>query len=225
MIPKSRVLTTQQNPLELLKSEHKDLTSVRPLDLRGEITTWQYDAKNCLRIWFRMLEHGILVKELVHAVQGWAKVLLAYASALAFEESYPAGVCKGTPSILQGYWWLTDALRSIGMWSHDDDGCVVSVSEKVASSMLGALDLEQRHCVLYHRPLCTLGGAVRYRYRLGEDVRVGPYCGKSAVRELTTRIKKALKKHRNPEYRKNLLRKMESKNYGRGSIRAGYRKA
>ena len=68
VIPKSKVLTTSESPLDVIRRSVKDFTKVQPLALRGEITTWQYDAKHCITLWYRMIDNDIWSRRLFKAL-------------------------------------------------------------------------------------------------------------------------------------------------------------
>jgi len=224
-MPKSRVLTTQTSPLERLRAEIKDISRIQPLALRGEITTWQYDAKNCIAIFYRVIDNELYSRRLLSAIKNWAKFLLTYASALGFDEEYPTSLCIGRPTILQGYYWLSLALRSIGMFEFNAHGISFAIDSRISEIMLDPLGYKLRLCALYHAPLHKFNGAVRYRCEFDGTTRLSGWCGKGAIVRLCIKIERAVRKHRNPKYRKDILDKMRSKKYNEGRIRAGYRKA
>lgn len=226
-VPKSRVLTTSMSPLLLLRNEVKDITKIQPLALRGEITTWQYDAKNCIRLWYRMIDGQIYSHKLYNAIQAWAKRLLVYSSALGFEEEYPASIQKGRPSVLQGYYWLAKSLRNIRMqqwsdWRIQD----FRVERKLDASLLSTHDKkEETLCVLHHNALSGYDYAVRYRCIVDGVEQISKWVGSNSLKRLIDKINRAVKRHRDPEYRKKILDKMRSKQYGSRKIRPGYSKA
>jgi len=226
MIPKSRVLTMSADPLERLRTEIKDITKIQPLALRGEITTWQYDAKNCIALHYRMVDSNVWSRGLFEAIKKWAARLLTYASALGFGEEYPGTITKGRPGLLQSYWYLTHELRRIRLlsWS-DQDVHNFHRERKVDISVFKTQGNRYATCALCHDALSGYDFAVRYRCTIGGVTRTSEFVGESSLQYLISKINKAVKKHRNPEYREVILEKMRSKNYGDGKLRPGYRKA
>jgi hypothetical protein len=173
-----------------------------------------------------MVDNNVWSRELFEAVTKWAARLLTYASALGFEGRYPATLCKGRPGILQGYWYLTRELRRISLLSWGDQKvCEFRVDRKVDRSMLETLGKRRERCVLYHSPLCGHDYGVRYRCTVDGSVRLSGWCGSDSLKKLVKKINRAVKKHRNPEYRETILEKMRSKKYGERKLRPGYRKA
>ena len=213
-------------PLERLRHDPKDITKIQPLALRGEITTWQYDAKNCILLYYRMIDGNIWSHNLFNALVRWAHVLLVYASALGFEEKYPADMCIGRPNILQGYWYLTAALRNIRMqkWS-DYKISEFRIERKVDNAVLRTSIKGQSRCALCYNPLSKHDAAVRYRCRVGRTTQLSSFVGETSLRKLVSKINRATKKHSDSKYRNSLIEKMRSKKYGSSKLRAGYRKA
>jgi hypothetical protein len=224
VIPKSKVLVTSADPLERLRTEVKDFTKIQPLALRGEITTWQYDAKNCIALHYRMVDNNVWSRELFEAIGKWVARLLNYASALGFEEQYPASLCKGRPNVLQGYYYLTQELRRIRVleWSSQRVQRF-HMERRVDPKMLEAQS--RGRCALHHNALSGYDYAVRYRCRLDGVEQNSAFCGSNSLKRLVKKINKAAKKHRNPAYREGIMEKMRSKEYVDRQLRPGLRKA
>jgi hypothetical protein len=214
------------DPLKRLRCEVKDFTKIQPLALRGEITTWQYDAKNCIALHYRMIDGDVWSHELFRAIKKWATRLLTYADVLGFDSSYPAAICHGKPTVLQGYWYLSEELRRIVLLEWSDFGVQeFRLDTKVDICLLDTYpDIPQR-CGLHHDALSRYDSAVRYQATVGGVRKVSAWIGNKSLRILTGKINRAVKRHRDSEYRNKLIKMMRSKKYGERKLRPGYRKA
>lgn len=226
LTPKSKIVVRSIDPLKQLRAEVKDLTKIQPLALRGEITTWQYDAKNCIRLHYRMVDCNVWSRELFDAVSRWAARLLTYASALGFGKNYPASLCRGRPNILQGYWYLTKELQCIRLqtWSSKKvQGFYIE--RKMDPSLPQTSGKGLSTCALHHDALSRYDYAIRYRCRVDGVIQNSELIGSTSLKRLIKKINKAVKKHRNPAYRETILEKMRSKEYVDRKLRPGFRKA
>ena len=225
-LPKSQILIASDDPLKRLRCEVKDFTKIQPLALRGEITTWQYDAKNCIALHYRMVDGNVWSHELFRAIKKWAARLLTYAEVLGFGDSYPGAICVRKPTVLQGYWYLFSELRRIRLLEWSDYGVSkFRVSAKVDIPVLETYPDIPERCGLHHNALSQYDFAIRYQATVGGVRTLSTWLGHKSLRILTGKIDRAVKRHRDSEYRNKLIRMMRSKKYGERKLRPGYRKA
>ena len=212
--PKSSKSYISEDPAGVLRRSRKDLSKMKPLHLRGEITTWQYDAKNCAIIYYRIKSCTIFSPDLVKAVKDWAERLLFYAAIMEFPVIFPCYIVNGLPSIHQGYWWLIEILTEITEYQRPDVLYKLYAKETAYWPML--------YSSLTHVPFKIPDSTITYYFQ--DDKGRSHYGGtllKGELKHVTQKIKKALKRHRNPDYRAKIILKMKEKQYDKQKRRIG----
>lgn len=217
--PKSRSMISVETFADILNQEVRDLSNILPLALRGEITTWQYDAKNCLSLYYRMKRGNIWSPRLFRALQAWATRLLSYSYELGFDaEHCPSRLVIGNASIHEGYYWVVNELKSLAMMRWQD---FKASHFQVAIKMpIHLIKTGKIYCSLLHNQLEQYKHAVKYSTHLSGMLIIShDWVGDIALIKIIKKIEKAVKKHRNPKFRQHLVESMREKVYDRTKLR------
>ena len=98
--------------LQLLE-EWKPIKKLRVLSLNERKVSWVEDAKNCARIYSRMLQARAVCPKLLPLLSRWASRLLKYAEDYGFGNATGTHLVGARPSILESNIWLYRLLVEI----------------------------------------------------------------------------------------------------------------
>jgi len=98
--------------LQLLE-EWKPIKKLRVLSLNERKVSWVEDAKNCARIYSRMLQAKAVCPKLLPLLSRWASRLLKYAEDYGFGNATGTHLVGARPTILESNIWLYRLLIEI----------------------------------------------------------------------------------------------------------------
>ena len=98
--------------LQLLE-EWKPIKKLRVLSLNERKVSWVEDAKNCARIYSRMLQAKAVCPKLLPLLSRWASRLLKYAEDYGFGNATGSHLVGTNPNILEANIWLYRLLIEI----------------------------------------------------------------------------------------------------------------
>lgn len=98
--------------LQLLE-EWKPIKKLRVLSLNERKVSWVEDAKNCARIYSRMLQAKAVCPKLLPLLSRWAGRLLEYAKDYGFGPAPDAHLVGASPNIIESNVWLYRLLIEI----------------------------------------------------------------------------------------------------------------
>lgn len=96
-----------------LLEEWKPIKKLRVLSLNERKISWVEDAKNCARIYSRMLQAKAVCPKLLPLLSRWASRLLKYAEDYGFECASGGHLIGTSPNIIESNIWLYRLLLEI----------------------------------------------------------------------------------------------------------------
>lgn len=208
-----------EDPKAILWSSNKNLYSTKVLSFRGEITTWQYDAKNCAILYFRMIKFGVFSSRLHKNLQNWAGMLLFYARHFGFTDSYSSEIIIGRPTIKQSYHWLVELLNKIKDTSLADLNEGHSIDKFFINAKVQTEFCSAKRCALLYAPSDKYKFMLEYAFTSNGVKNISRWFGDKSLNKMCIKIERSIKKHRNPLTRKDLLKTIKDKEYGKEKLK------
>ena len=137
--------------LQLLE-EWKPIKKLRVLSLNERKVSWVEDAKNCARIYSRMLQAKAVCPKLLPLLSRWASRLLKYAEDYGFGCATGAHLVGTSPNILESNIWLYRLLIEIEYTKSSDKIYLTPVKSFYWSALdLGSTFIEDtKGCSITH---------------------------------------------------------------------------
>ena len=209
MLPPAQSIKVQANLRDRFLEERKPIVKLRVLSLNDRSLSWIEDAKNCSRIYIRMLGSRAICPRILPLLSQWADLLLDYASFYGFGNP-DIMLVKRKPSIYQSNEWLRRMLIEIKETPDADAlyGRMVTGfrPEEIREGKKGA-------CCITHKPFKPSSKAVTWLTTLEfKQNMTDSYDSLPTERDvfkwLERLVKQGLKRHRRLGYRQNLKAKI-----------------
>ena len=209
MLPPKQSEKVLCNLRDRFMEERKAIRKLKVLVLTERPLSWIEDAKNCARIYVRMLQSRAVCPRILPLLSHWAQLLLDYAPAYGFG-SPEISLIKRTPSPFQANEWLRRLLIEI----RDIRNAEELYGRMVTSFRVESNVDDKGLCAVTHR---QVRNRVIWRTVLDDNTEVmSQPVGCTAFLMLEQTIHQGLKRHRRIGYCQGLFRKIiERKQHGR----------
>jgi len=205
------------NLRDLFLEEKKPIRKLRVLALNERSVSWVEDAKNCARIYSRMLLSRAICPRILPLTAIWAQFLLDYSSAYGFGENIQ--LIKRTPTVFQTNEWLRRLLIEIRDMDHADKiyGRMVTRFGPDVTDLGRVVGVTDPLCGITHLPMKNFESATWWITELenGKKIYSKP-TGTDVFKWVEKMIKQGLKRHRRMGYCQALDKRIRVRNRRNG---------
>jgi len=211
--PPAQLQRQSINLRESFLQERKPILKLRVLALNIKPMSWIQDAKNCVRIYSRMLQSRAVCPRVLPLLSQWSSYLLEYAPDYGFGDPNIQFV-KRRPSIFQSYEWLRrllleiqvmdDAAKIYGRmvtgfhWCAMDKGSVIAITDPI--------------CTISHKSMKNIEHGVWWKTILDNGKEIDSLATDAHVfRWIEKMIRQGLRRHRRDGYRANLSKSIRAR--------------
>lgn len=188
--------------------EFKPIKRLRVLAISEKISSWNYDAKTCARIYSRMIKYNYTPPSLMPLMSKWAEYLLEYAE--AFEIGTQGMLLDGTAKWQANSIWLVNLLKTIKETDSVEKLYKYPVEFNVKSFWKNRPPRKIQFC-----SILDIAPSFLFIYYLktdsGEIISESAPVGGNTTRYLKKHIHEGLKRHRSLKKREKLKNQIKEK--------------